>query len=385
MRSSFGQFWSRSLTVTAFTALFLLLSISALGYAKADNALTRKTSPRQTVPPVEPFVKSVLSTKARAGSTVVYQITFDNSTLVTYTGALVGLTDTLPVGLVLYGPITVNHGTVGQIPDRVITWTGELTYGTRVKIAYQALVRPDLLTTTLTNTAILWEQRGPEDWLTPTNRTLTATSVLHVQPIWPEAYLPSLSAPPTPAPVQPISVPQFLNWNFEQVNIGAWSERSNGKPSKIIYRNGEKITLVLPRYKGQDNQYFAWLGGEYSAINVLEQSIPLPTKPSQLSLQFDAWIESADECGTDIAKVLLNSQEIGTYSLCKANNSQVSPDTGGWHKQTLNIANYPGLAGQTVPVKFEVTTNGAKNSNWYIDNVRMCSTDPSVVADDRCQ
>jgi hypothetical protein len=180
-------------------------------------------------------------------------------------------------------------------------------------------------------------------------------------------------------------LPQPENGLFEEVSNNAWTEQSNDKDTKIIYRNGEKITLLLPPFQGQPNQYFAWMGGEFSARNVLQQNILLPAKLSSLSLTFDAWTESADDCGNDTAKVYVGNQEIGAYDLCKANNSPVNPNTGGWTRKTLPITNYAALAGQDTTIKFQVNTNATKNSNWYLDNVRLCSSDTRVAVQDRCQ
>ena len=385
---SHDMYWRLPLATILAAAVLVLAGAGAIRYARAEGSTTAGT-PGNTIPPLQPFTKSALETKKLPGDIVAYQITFKNDTLVTYTEALVGITDSLPVGLVALEPITASTGTSMLIHDRLLTWSGELTYGEHVTITYQALVMPNLVTATLTNTAVLWEQRGPSGWVTNTTSTLTATSVIQVRPFWPKVYMPQLSAPPppTPTPTPPplISLTQLDNWDFEHGRNGDWEEKSNDKPGQIIYRNGEKITLILPKYQGQDNQYFAWLGGEYSAINILEQSITLPTKLNQLALTFDSWSESADECGTDIAKVFVNGSEIGAYSLCKTNNSPIKPNTGGWSQQTLNIAGYSALAGQTVPVRFQVNTNSSKNSNWYIDNVRLCSTDPLVAVQDRCQ
>ncbi len=375
--------WRRYLASVAFTALFLLIGAGAVIYAQP--AAPAAEPPGQTVPPIQLFTKKALTAEPRPNSIIDYEIIFNNSAWITYTGALVGITDTLPVELSVVGPVTASKGTATAVDLHLITWTGVLTYGDHVTINYQAWVAPTVTTTTLTNEAILWEKQGPSGWLTPTNRVLTATAAIQVQPIWPEAYLPVISVPPLPtATPVPVSIPQPGNWNFEQGRTGAWIEQSNNKPGKLIYKNGEGITVVLPPYGGQPNNYFAWLGGEYSAVNILDQRVPLPAGLSQMSLTFDAWIDSADDCGKDMAQVFVNGKQVGAYELCKSKNSPIKPGAGGWSRQTIDITTAGAFTGQSVPLTFQVTTDGAKNSNWYIDNVRLCSTDPRAAAADRC-
>ncbi len=79
---------------------------------------------------------------------------------------------------------------------------------------------------------------------------------------------------------------------------------------------------------------------DYDEISYIVQQVSVPNDLPYMS--YWHWIVSSDECGKDIAEVLVNEVVVETYSLCSANN------TGGWVKKVVDLNAY---AGDTVVYK----------------------------------
>ena len=77
------------------------------------------------------------------------------------------------------------------------------------------------------------------------------------------------------------------------------------------------------------------------------------------------WIGSADSCGNDYFRVKIGASTVYTHNLCS------STATGGWVNKKIDLNAY---AGQTVLLRFEVTTNGSNNSNMFLDDVSFVAT-----------
>lgn len=372
MRNKFASQRRQIARVLTIIVAILLLAMGALEIAVASPP--EGPPAPGTVPPLQPFVMKVSPQVIGPNQTVGYQIALRNTTWSTYTGALVGITNTLPTEVIAFAPIHASKGVAKLVNSQEITWSGELGYQEQLTITYEAELVRNVVTSTLVSTATLWENRGPTTWPTATHEVLVTTATLGVKTYWP-VYLASLSSPP-PAPPP---LPELDNWNFEFGRNGAWTESS-----KIIFSKSES-PLILPPYKGKENLYYAWLGGEFNANNVLAQGVAVPKGYTNVKLVFDAWVESdEDQCGSDIARVTLDGTDQVSLALCKATNSTVKPSTGGWVTQMVPLTNLAAIEGKPVQLAFRVTTNSAKNSNWYIDNVRLCSNDPRAAAKDRC-
>jgi uncharacterized repeat protein (TIGR01451 family) len=369
MFKQYARCCMRSVKAIVIAFFFGALAMGAFGIALA--APTEAPPAPGTVPPLQPFVMKVSPQAVGPNQTVEYQITLRNTTWSTYTGALIGITNTLPTEVIAFAPIQASKGVASLVNSQEITWSGELGYQEQLTITYGAELARNIVTSTLVSTATLWENQGPTTWPTATHEVLVTTATLAVKTYWP-IYLASVNNP----------LPSLLvikNGTFELGSNGAWAESS-----KIIFSKSES-PLILPPYRGAPNQYYAWLGGEYNAKNVLAQDVTVPKGYTSVKLIFDAWVQSdEDQCGSDVARVILGGTELTSLSLCKSTNSVVNPNTGGWATQMVPLTNLAAIEGKSAQFAFQVTTNGAKNSNWYIDNVRLCSTDPLAAADDRC-
>lgn len=372
MRNKLVSQRSQIARVLTILVAILLLAMGALEIAVASPPAGPPAP--GTVPPLQPFVMKVSPQTIGPNQTVEYQITLRNTTWSTYTGALIGITNTLPTEVIAFAPIQASKGVANLVNSQEITWSGELGYQEQLTITYGAELARNVVTSTLISTATLWENQGPTTWPTATHEVLVTTATLGVKTYWP-VYLASLSSPP-PAP---LPLPQLGNWQFEFGRNGAWTESS-----QIIYSKSES-PLTLPPYNGEPNQFYAWLGGEYNANNVLAQGVTVPKGYTSVKLVFDAWVESdEDQCASDIARVTIDGTAQVSLALCKSTNSIVKPNVGGWGTQIVPLTNLAAIEGKPVQLAFRVTTNGAKNSNWYIDNVHLCSSDPLAAAKDRC-
>jgi hypothetical protein len=149
---------------------------------------------------------------------------------------------------------------------------------------------------------------------------------------------------------EPVGFILFPNGDFEQGPV-IWEEySSNGYP--LI------VQQLAPGVEPYDGTWAAWLGGAYDEISYIVQQVAVPNDLPFMS--YWHWIVSSDDCGKDIAEVLVNDVVVDTYSLCSANN------TGGWVKHVVDLNAY---AGDTVYIKINAACDGSKNSNLFIDTV----------------
>jgi hypothetical protein len=154
-------------------------------------------------------------------------------------------------------------------------------------------------------------------------------------------YLPLVLREPPP----PILLP---NGDFEQGPV-VWSEFST--------HGYELITKDLSIFP-YDGVWAAWLGGVINEISYIEQQVTVPKNLPYLSY----WhaIYSADTCGNDFGRVLVNSHEVDVYDLCEANN------TNGWIQRVIDLSAY---SGQSVLIQLRAECNATYNSNLFIDHV----------------
>ena len=156
-----------------------------------------------------------------------------------------------------------------------------------------------------------------------------------------DIYLPIIVREPPP----PILFP---NGDFEQ-GPGIWTEFST---------HGYELITDQLNITPFDGQWASWLGGVIDEVSYIEQQITVPTNLHFLS--FWHLIASANDCGNDFERILVNSSEVHTYDLCAANN------TDGWVQTVIDLSAY---AGQSVMIQIRAETNGPANSNLFIDHV----------------
>jgi hypothetical protein len=187
--------------------------------------------------------------------------------------------------------------------------------------------------------------------------TLTMTSLAAAEGDAPTAqhfvYLPVVSRS---------AVTQATNGNFES-GVTGWTIYS--ARSRNVIRTSFSPNTVTPL----SGAWGAWLGGMYSEITHLEQSIKIYAGTAYLA--YWHYIASSDYCGYDFARVNVNGTQVDQYDLCTTAN------TNGWRKHVVNLSAY---AGQTVTVRIRVTTDDSLNSNLFLDDVSFQATNAVQLA-----
>ncbi|HRA68188.1 MAG TPA: hypothetical protein PL187_19340, partial [Caldilinea sp.] len=246
------------------TQWFLLMWLGAgLAYLLLANSVTLFADelPNDgTIPPLTSFTKTMQSPSgslhtARSAEVVTYTLQIANTSAVSYT-ARIGITDTLPVGLVVIEESITP--TAKTVENNLIMWEVDVKFGEHRAFTYTVQMPTVTELLRLTNTAELYEIQNA--WVpTTTNRIITVTEALTVTP-W-TLYLPLIITPP-PKP----ELPKFLNGDFEVGSGNGWTEIVDEKPGKLIF-------TPINGYPTMDygGAYFAWLGGAYNAINELSQ------------------------------------------------------------------------------------------------------------------
>ena len=175
----------------------------------------------------------------------------------------------------------------------------------------------------------------------------------YVNPVVPTdfAYVPvALYVPPAgppPPPPDPLE-----NGDFEQGPGVGWSEASSG--GWAVVTNDFLTNDIDPI-----GVWAAWLGGANDEQSELWQQIVIDAATPVLRYTYA--IGSADDCGFDLAQIVINGTAVVRhYDLCVAN------QTDGWVQGTVDLSAY---AGQSVELLFLLVNDEALNSNFFLDNV----------------
>lgn len=201
--------------------------------------------------------------------------------------------------------------------------------------------------------------------------TVTGTPPTPTATFVPRAYLPMVNRPNTPTPTfTPTFTPTIpapssviVNPGFEQGRGVGWQEYSTH--GWVLIANSGFPPGVNPH----GGQWAAWLGGEYSDISYVRQSVTIPAGASLLS--YWTWIASADACGYDYGGVLVDSTVVSVFNLCSSTN------TNGWVRRTVDLSAY---VGQAVALQLRVETDSSLNSNLFIDDVSLTNAAGAVQA-----
>ena len=161
------------------------------------------------------------------------------------------------------------------------------------------------------------------------------------------------------------TITNLPNGDFES-GATVWSEASlNGW--NLILQYTELPQGVLPH----GGNWATWLGGDVDEISYIQQQVTVPV--GSPVLKYWHWIDSEDDCGYDVAGVVINtSTVVQVYDLCW----QV--DTGGWVLHSVDMAAY---AGETVNLQIRVETDDQLISNLYVDDVFFESDADLIFSD----
>ena len=351
-------------------AKWRLLNLAGLGASVAillllgSLAVSAENTPGGTIPPLEPFRKTVRSesgdiSRARIGEKAIYEIEFRNEISPSYSGKI-GITDIVAPGLQLMTEtITATSGNIGY-SEGVLTWTLTVEYSQSYVLSYTVSTPLSLtVPSTITSEAVLYEIENLDGSTPPTPLTKTASSQLVID-LW-KLHLPlTMRVLPN-------------NGNFEQGRRD-WAEIINGTtPGKLIYSTQESPLAMI------DGSFYGWLGGIPNQTNELSQTFRLASPLPSLKLRYLYWIQSDEDTCSDaeVAEVRVNGDPLETYQLCKQNRTFDETKGHGWRRGVLELAGYQG---NMVTLTFFTRLNGAKNSNFFVDVVQLCSDDTDAPA-----
>jgi len=304
------------------------------------------------------LTKQVTPTSADAGEVVTYTLVVTGSAAQPVTLAV---TDTLPADLqaeadsvvVTLGAATLDPGT------NTLHWSYTTTAGwdDTATITYSARVTTQC-PTTLTNQARIFID-GAEAGQAAATVTLKSTPECDV-------FLPVVAKPVE-------QLPSLVNGYLDATPEGlGWSQTIVTKQIQdtsgdLIYADGDPFeALSRPNY--------AWLGGARNQTNQLRQSLTaaLPANYAA-TLQFCYRLESAETAvGNDYVEI-----RAGEKTTPDATDNRLRIDlyagmvTPGQQWKRAAVA-LDALKGKTITIEFFSSLSGALNSNFLVDNVKLC-------------
>lgn len=153
-----------------------------------------------------------------------------------------------------------------------------------------------------------------------------------------------------------------VNGGFESGPGVGWTESSAQGWALVVTAADAEI----PSHGGS---WVSWLGGDDNEVAILSQTLTI--QPGSAVLSYWYVIGSNDVCGHDYFKVKVNNTDVRTVNLCASTN------TGGWVNHKIDLSAY---AGQSITLRFYVSTDGTTSSNAFIDDVSFVTTLADVVA-----
>ncbi|MFN8468728.1 MAG: hypothetical protein U0X20_24430 [Caldilineaceae bacterium] len=308
------------------------------------------------------------NTNLKSGDLVTHTITFEREYR-NYSVTLSFTNSVPPVLAVVPGSLHASEGDPPQVQGDMVSWrnyyepgtlttTVTISYVTAVGDCYATAVTADSkpwLTATQPLTNVVWLRELTNDIVTTPGApgTDTATVYLTLPPCGVYAPL-ILNYPP---------FPKVLDGNFTIMSSASpWTQQINDIPGNLIYSNAE-LPRVVQRPSGPN---VVWLGGTKNSINTLQQTIA-STAPYSVKLRFDYYTASdEDDCLADKAGVYLGDTLLPLLiKLCNGKGNE----TNQW---TTAYVDLPAVASAS-NLRFVTDLNGARNSNWFVSNVELCS------------
>lgn len=359
----------RIMVAAAFTVLLLLSG----WYASQQAAQANAQGGRATVPPYQDLdYQASPNTDLKPGDLVTHTITFlrdarNYSVTLSFTNSVPTLLAVVPSSLY------ASEGNQPQVQGNSVSWgnhyepgalttTVTISFVTSVGDCYPAAetagAEPWLAATQpLTN--VVWLQELTNDIVTSPGAPETDATTINLTLPRCGAYAPViLKYPP---------FPKVLDGNFTITSLVVpWTQQVNGIPGNLIYPNAE-LPKVVQRPSGPN---VAWLGGTKNSTNTLQQAIA-STAPYSVTLHFDYYTASEeDDCSADKAGVYLGNTQVLPIKLCNG----VGNETSKWTSASIAL---PAVE-DPATLHFETSLNGARNSNWFVSNVRVCSDATNV-------
>ena len=156
----------------------------------------------------------------------------------------------------------------------------------------------------------------------------------------------------------PVSVVAVNNGGFEQ-GAGDWQMTSSIGLVNLILSKDQLPADRTPR----SGDWMAWLGGMNDETSSISQQVTVPAEPTYLV--FWKRVKSVEtDCAHDTAQVLINNQPVQSVLLCTTSASTT------WSHVAVDLSTF---AGQTVELKFQVSTDSMDSSSLYLDDLTFQS------------
>jgi len=154
----------------------------------------------------------------------------------------------------------------------------------------------------------------------------------------------------------------LMNPGFDAGHV-AWSESSLSTSTVIT------MDSALTSLKAHTPSYVAWLGGYSNAQDDLSQMVTIPAGASSITLTFYYVIQTQENTAPiyDTLQVYTYDPVSGKYTAVATLNDNMAVAT--WTRFTASLPLT--LAGQTFELGFQATTDGSKNTNFFVDTVSL--------------
>ena len=175
--------------------------------------------------------------------------------------------------------------------------------------------------------------------------------------VFKNVYMPITALAPAPIP----TASAVKNGTFDAGREGSWTQYSIDT-FDIILSASEVVAVGGPsNLTPQTGNYVAWLGGLHNENGGIHQQATIDNGTP--FLQFYQQIRSQETtCTNDQARIKINGTVVKTINLC------LSQSGTAWVKQSVDLSAYKG---KTVKLEFNITTNSAIFSNWFVDSVSL--------------
>lgn len=377
------KYWTSATQTLAIWALALLnAAIVLIGVTTLIDThdVARAEAVNETIPLPEAISKTAMQQTIMLNDTVTYTIVLDNrdSDLGTDVFELV---DTVPKELDVDRNsmhATSHPGEIDYYDDELlhqVVWSGFLLPSEVVTLTYAATLVESPLTNTITNTVLLVARESP----TATAVTSATVTVMKMPGESLTSYLPILFSRYMPFPPLPL----VINGHFDDDQPNGWKESivpDNG--ASLIVSSAELPDVISPR----SGDKVVWLGGFNGRTTSIEQTITFDDPDAYSvytnTIYLEYWYtlgSNETNCDNrDEAYVEINDEraEEGQHTLCRNNQSTV------WAKRRIRLE--PPVP-ETVKLRFVATLDEQANSNFWIDDVSICSDHPKAAQGSRCE
>ena len=161
----------------------------------------------------------------------------------------------------------------------------------------------------------------------------------------------------TSPPVQLLANPAF------DAGHTAWTETTPSSSSIITSDS------VLTTLRAHTPSNLAWLAGYANADDDLSQTITIPASASSITLSFYYVVQTQETTAGafDTMDVYTYDPALAKYTVLATFNDNMA--TPSWTRFSIILP--PSMAGRTIKVGFQATSDMTKNTNFFVDSVAL--------------